>query len=145
MPSCASNPDKIRPNTMKKFYAVVDRWMENNYNPIEAYQSVYPNANRRTASCEFAQIKKIPEIAQYIETREKAKYEAMNITLERLYSEMASIAFNQDPEYPQTVKAKMLESLTKNLKEDQGKTANTVKLVIGVEDDDSDILEEEDI
>lgn len=144
MPSCASKPDSIRPNTMKKFMAVVDRWLENNYDPIEAYQSVYPNASRRTASCEFAQIKKVPEIAEYIEKREKAKYEAMNITLERVYAEMAHIAFNQDPEYPQTVKAKMLESLSKNLKEDQGKTANTMRLVIGVEDD-GDTPEEEDI
>lgn len=144
MPSCASNPDKIRPGTMKKFYAVVDRWLENNYDPIEAYQSVYPNANRRTASVEFAQIKKIPEIAGYIEKREKEAYEMANITLGRLYREMASIAFNQDPEYPQTAKTKMLEVLTKNLKEDSGKTANTMKIVIGV-DDDGDSSEEEDI
>lgn len=144
MPSCASNPDKIRPGTMKKFYAVVDRWLENNYDPIEAYQSVYPNANRRTASQEFCQIKKIPEIADYIKRREREAYEAMNITLERVYSEMASIAFNKDPEYPQSVKVKMLEVLNKNLREDAGKTANTLNITIGVEDDE-DNSEEEDI
>lgn len=144
MPSCATNPDKIRPNTMKKFYAVVDRWLENNYDPIEAYQSVYPNASRRTASVEFAQIKKIPEIAEYIKRREKEAYDSANITLDRLYQEMASIAFSKDPEYPQSAKIRMLEVLTKNLKEDEGKTANTMKIVIGV-DDDGDSPEEEDI
>lgn len=144
MPSCATNPDKIRPNTMKKFYKVVDRWLENNYDPIEAYQSVYPNASRRTASVEFAQIKKIPEIAEYIKRREKEAYDSANITLDRLYREMASIAFSKDPEYPQSAKTRMLEVLTKNLKEDEGKTANTMKIVIGV-DDDGDSPEEEDI
>jgi phage terminase small subunit len=129
---------------MKKFYAVVDRWLENNYDPIEAYQSVYPNASRRTASVEFAQIKKIPEIAEYIKRREKEAYDSANITLDRLYQEMASIAFSKDPEYPQSAKIRMLEVLTKNLKEDEGKTANTMKIVIGV-DDDGDSPEEEDI
>lgn len=144
MPSCASNPDKIRPGTMKKFKAVMDRWLENNYDAIEAYQSIYPNASRTTASQEFSKIKRIPEIAEYVKQREKEIYDQAGISIERLYKEMASIAFNTDPEYPQSAKTKMLEVLTKNLKEDAGKTANTMKIVIGV-DDDGDSPEEEDI
>lgn len=144
MPSCASNPDKIRPNTMKKFYAVVDRWLENNYDPIEAYQSVYPNASNRTASVEFAQIKKIPEIAEYIKRREKEAYDSANITLERLYREMASIAFSKDPEYPQSAKTRMLEVLTKNLKEDEGKTSTNINITLGL-DTDEDNPEEESV
>ena len=144
MPSCASNPEGIRPNTMKKFYKVVDRWLENNYDPIEAYQSVYPNASRTTASCEFAQIKKIPEIADYIKRREKEAYDMSNITLERLYREMASIAFNTDPQYPQSAKTKMLEVLTKNLKEDEGKTSTNINITLGL-DTDEDNPEEESV
>ena len=139
------DPSTIRPNTMRKYYKVVDTWMTNNYDAVEAYLSVYPNASRTTASQEFSKIRRIPEIAEYIKRTESEKYENLNITLDRIYAEMARIAFNTDPDYPQTAKIRMLEVLGKNLKEDQGKTANTMKIVIGVEDDDSDILEEEDI
>lgn len=139
------DPSTIRPNTMRKYYKVVDTWMTNNYNAVEAYLSVYPNASRTTASQEFSKIRRIPEIAEYIKRTEKEKYENLNITLDRIYAEMASIAFNTDPNYPQSAKVRMLEVLGKNLKEDEGKTSNTLKITIGVEDDDSDILEEEDI
>lgn len=143
MPSCAANPDKIRPATMKKFYAVVDTWMENGYNAIEAYQSIYPNANRRTASQEFAQIKKIPEIAEYIKRREKETYDSLGITLERLYGELAKMAFNDDPDYPQAIKAKTAETLIKNLKEDAGRATANFNITIGVDGDDEDNSEEE--
>lgn len=139
------DPSTIRPNTMRKYYKVVDTWMTNNYDAVEAYLSVYPNASRSTASQEFSKIRRIPEIAEYIKRTEKEKYENLNITLDRVYAEMARIAFNTDPDYPQSAKTRMLEVLGKNLKEDEGKTSNTMKIVIGVEDDDSDILEEEDI
>lgn len=138
------DPSTIRPNTMKKYYKVVDTWMTNNYNAVEAYLSVYPNASRSTASQEFSKIKRIPEIAEYIKRTEKEKYENLNITLDRVYAEMASIAFNKDPEYPQSARIRMLEVLNKNLREDAGKTANTLNITIGVEDDE-DNPEEEDI
>lgn len=143
MPSCAANPDKIRPNTMKKFYKVVDTWLENGYDAISAYQSVYPNASRTTASCEFAQIKKIPKIAEYIKRREKETYDSLGITLERLYGELAKMAFNPDPDYPQAIKAKTVETLIKNLKEDAGRTTASLNITIGVDEDDEDNSEEE--
>lgn len=138
------DPSTIRPNTMKKYYKVVDTWMTNNYDAVEAYLSVYPNASRSTASQEFSKIKRIPEIAEYIKRTEKEKYENLNITLDRVYAEMASIAFNKDPEYPQSARIRMLEVLNKNLREDAGKAANTLNITIGVEDDE-DNPEEEDI
>lgn len=138
------DPSTIRPTTMKKYRQIVDTWLTNGYNAVEAYLSVYPNAKRTTASQEFSKIRRIPEIAEYIKTMERDKLENMNITLDRLYAEMAKIAFNEDPNCPMTAKTKMLEVLTKNIKEDEGKTANTMKIVIGV-DDDGDSPEEEDI
>lgn len=144
MPSCASNPEGIRPGTMKKYKAIMDRWLENNYNAIEAYQSIYPNANRSTASQEFSKIKRIPEIAEYVKQREQEIYDQSGITLSRLYREMASIAFNTDPEYPQTAKTRMLEVLTKNLKEDEGKTSTNINITLGL-DSDEDNAEEESV
>lgn len=144
MPSCASNPEGIRPGTMKKYKAIMDRWLENNYNAIEAYQSIYPNANRTTASQEFSKIKKIPEIAEYVKQREKEIYDQAGITIERLYKEMASIAFNTDPDYPQSAKTRMLEVLTKNLKEDEGKTSTNINITLGL-DTDEDNPEEESV
>lgn len=138
------DPSTIRPTTIKKYRQIVDTWLTNGYNAVEAYLSVYPNAKRTTASQEFSKIRRIPEIAEYIKTMERDKLENMNITLDRLYAEMAKIAFNEDPNCPMTARTKMLEVLTKNIKEDESKTANTVKLVIGV-DDDGDSSEEEDI
>lgn len=138
------DPSTIRPNTMKKYKQIVDTWLTNGYNAVEAYLSVYPNAKRTTASQEFSKIRRIPEIAEYIKTMERDKLENMNITLDRLYAEMAKIAFAEDPNCPMTARTKMLEVLTKNIKEDEGKTANTMKIVIGV-DDDGDSPEEEDI
>lgn len=138
------DPSTIRPTTMKKYRQIVDTWLTNGYNAVEAYLSVYPNAKRTTASQEFSKIRRIPEIAEYIKTMERDKLENMNITLDRLYAEMAKIAFNEDPNCPMTARTKMLEVLTKNIKEDEGKTANTMKIVIGV-DDDGDSPEEEDI
>ena len=34
-----------RPETLEKYYRVINRWLENGYNSVEAYQSVYPTAN----------------------------------------------------------------------------------------------------
>lgn len=138
------DPSTIRPNTIKKYKQIVDTWLTNGYNAVEAYLSVYPNAKRTTASQEFSKIRRIPEIAEYIKTMERDKLENMNITLDRLYAEMAKIAFTEDPNCSMTARTKMLEVLTKNIKEDEGKTANTMKIVIGV-DDDGDSPEEEDI
>lgn len=140
-----TNPDTIKPQTMRKYFRIMDEYVINGYDAVKAYQSVYPNANTLTARGEFCKIKKIPPVADYLKQREKEAYDALGLSIERIYGEMTKVAFNDDPEYPQTVKVKMLEVLMKNLKEDEGKTNNTVKLVIGVDEDDSDILEEEDI
>ena len=140
-----TNPDTIKPQTMRKYFRIMDEYVINGYDAVKAYQSVYPNANNLTARGEFCKIKKIPPVADYLKQREQEAYDALGLSIERIYGEMTKVAFNDDPEYPQTVKAKMLEVLMKNLKEDKGKTNNTVKLVIGVDEDDSDILEEEDI
>lgn len=142
-----TNPDTIRPQTMRKYFRIMDEYIINGYDAVKAYQSVYPNANAVTARGEFCKIKKIPPVAEYFKQREREAYELLGLSIERVYGEMAKIAFTDDPNCPMTAKTKMLEVLMKNLKEDKGKTANTVKLVIGVEEDDedSDILEEEDI
>ena len=143
-----TNPDTIRPQTMRKYFRIMDEYIINGYDAVKAYQSVYPNANKLTARGEFCKIKKIPPVAEYLKQREREAYDSLGLSIERVYGEMAKIAFTDDPDCPITAKTKMLEVLMKNLKEDKGKTANTVKLVIGVEDDDeedSDILEEGDI
>lgn len=140
----SKNPDSIQPKTMKKYFRIADEWISNGYDAVKAYQSVYPNASVLTARSEFCQIKKLPQVAEHIKKREQEAYDAMGISLQRVYAEMAEMAFTKDPEYPQTIKAKMLEVLGKNLKEDEGKTATGLKITIGVEDD-GDSSEEEDI
>lgn len=140
-----TNPDTIKPQTMRKYFRIMDEYVMNGYNAVKAYQSVYPNANTLTARGEFCKIKNIPPVKEYLQQREKEVYESIGLSIDRIYGEMTKMAFNNDPEYPQTVKIKTLEVLLKNLKEDEGKTGDTLKVLIGVEEDDSDILEEEDI
>lgn len=140
-----TNPDTIKPQTMRKYFRIMDEYVMNGYDAVKAYQSVYPNANTLTARGEFCKIKNIPPVKEYLQQREKEAYESIGLSIDRIYGEMTKMAFNNDPEYPQTVKIKTLEVLLKNLKEDEGKTGDTLKVLIGVEEDDSDILEEEDI
>lgn len=137
-----TNPDTIKPQTMKKYFRVMDEYVLNGYNAVKAYQSVYPNANTITARSEFCTMKKIPPVAEHLRQREEEANAAIGLSIDRIYGEMSKMAFNDDPEYPQTVKIKTLEVLLKNLKEDEGKTNNAVKILIGVEDDEDNSEEE---
>lgn len=138
----------IRPGTWKKYYAVVDEWLSNNYDAVAAYQSVYPNASRRTATDNFSKIKRIPEIAQYIAEQRQAAFDAQCIDLTRVTQEIAKLAFcSEDSKYvPASVKAKALEMLQKALREDARiQTESKDEIVIGLEEDDEDSSEEESI
>lgn len=146
----AYNYDNPQPATLRKWFKIADRWMENGFNGVEAYQSQYPNANAGTAKREFNKMKKLcPQIRDYITETQTAHYESLNITIERVYEEMSKMAFNNDPEYPQAVKAKVLDSLMKNLKDDAkiDGSLSSAHIVIdisgGAEDEDNS--EEEDI
>lgn len=138
----------INPKTWEKYYAVADAWLTNGYNAAEAYQSVYPKANRRTATDNFSKIKKIPEIAEYIAEQRQAAFDAKCIDLTRVTEEIAKMAFcpNGDEYIPASVKAKALEMLQKALREDaKAQQESKEEITIGLEEDDEDNIEEESV
>lgn len=138
------DPSKINKNpaTMKKYYAVVDEWLVNGYKAAEAYQSVYPNANRKTATDNFCCIKKIPEIAEYIAEQRQAAFDSQCIDLIRVTQEIAKMAFCPDGDkyVPASVKAKALEMLQKALREDaanSNKQEDVVTIELEGEEDEN--------
>lgn len=139
----------IKTSTWEKYYAVADAWLSNGYNAAEAYQSVYPNCkNRKTAMDSFYNIKRIPEIAEYIAEQRQAAFDAKCIDLTRVTEEIAKMAFCPDGDkyIPASVKAKALEMLQKALREDaKAQNESKEEITIGLEEDDEDNAEEESV
>lgn len=144
-----STKRNIKPRTWEKYFAVADAWLTNGYNAAEAYQSVYPNCtNRKTAMDNFCNIKKIPEIAEYIAEQRQAAFDAKCIDLTRVTEEIAKMAFCPDGDkyIPASVKAKALEMLQKALREDaKAQQESKEEITIGLEEDDEDSSEEESV
>lgn len=143
-----SSKINLNDKTWEKYFAVADAWLTNGYNSVAAYQSVYPKANRKTATDNFSKIKRIPEIAEYIAEQRQAAFDAKCIDLTRVTEEIATMAFcpNGDKDIPASVKLKALEMLQKALRED-AKTQQqaTEEITIGLEEEDEDSSEEESI
>lgn len=146
-----STKRNIRDKTWEKYYAVADAWLTNGYDATKAYQSVYPNCkDRKTAMDAFCNIKKIPEIAEYIAEQRQAAFDAKCIDLTRVTEEIARMAFCPDGDkyIPASVKAKALEMLQKALREDAQLQAKDKQeeITIGLEgDSDEDNTEEESV
>lgn len=140
----------IQASTWNKYYAVAEAWLTNGYKAAEAYQSVYPNCkNRKTAMDNFCNIKKIPEIKEYIAEQRQKAFDAQCVDLQRVTEEIASMAFcpKGDKDIPTTVKLKALEMLQKAMRED-AKFQQEIKdeITIGLEgDSDEDNIEEESV
>lgn len=143
-----SSKIKLNDKTWEKYFAVADAWLTNGYNSVAAYQSVYPKANRKTATDNFSKIKRIPEIAEYIAEQRQAAFDAKCIDLTRVTEEIATMAFcpNGDKDIPANVKLKALEMLQKALREDaKVQQQATEEITIGLEEEDEDSSEEESI
>lgn len=129
--------ETLRDSTKEKYCRVVDEWLANGYDSAAAYQSVYPNADRKTAQMRFCKIKKMPKIAEYIKERRQEIYESQCIDIQRVTEEIAAIAFCKkgDSYIPSNVKLKALEMLQKAMREDAQASQQTDEIVIDLEDD----------
>lgn len=137
-----------RPQTLEKYYKIMDIWMSNGFNGTEAYLQVYPNASRNTAKKDFYHIKAIPLVKKYVEKARKAAFEEKCIDLIRITEEIADIAFAEkgDEYVPSNVKLKALEILQKSIKEDEARAKGLDKdsIVIGLEEDSNEDSPEEE-
>jgi hypothetical protein len=141
---------KINPKTWEKYYAVADAWLTNGYDSAAAYMSVYPNCtNRKTATDAFCNIKKIPEIKEYIAEQRQAAFDSKCIDLTRVTEELAKIAFSDkaDEYISTTNRVKALDILLKSLKEDEKNLheQNDTVVVELEEDADEDNSQEESV
>ncbi len=135
-------PGHITCTTMDKYYRVANAYLENGFKAAEAYQSVYPKANKKTGCDNFCKIKSIPEIREYIARRRLEAFENKNVDVLRIKDELSGLAFcSEDSEYVNAAsKIKALELLLKTLKDDEAalKAGQTKEEVIEIEVDDED-------
>lgn len=144
------NPNNPKPETLEKYYKIIDTWLTNGFNGAAAYLSVYPNSNNATAKREFNRIKNYPIVQQYINTMRQIAFEDRCIDSMRVTEEIADLAFapKGDKDVPSNVKLKALEILNRSIRDEellkQQKESNSI--VIGLEEDsDEDNAEEESV
>lgn len=135
----AENYKNPKPQTLEKYIKVAEAWLTNGYDAIAAYQSVYPNASRRTASDNFSKIRSCPPIASYIAEQRKIAFDSRCIDLQRVIEELSKVAFSKidDPNIPASTKVKSLEILLKTLKEDAAATEEE-QIVVELDEDSTE-------
>lgn len=95
-----------------------EAYLANGYNAREAYYTAFGENSRNNKQPSYPYtLLKNPEVKEYIETRRKEIYEAMNIDSMRVAQELGNIAFapKGDEVYNATAKLRALEILSKNL------------------------------
>lgn len=134
-----NNNTVLKEQTKLKGMKIIDTYLINGYNAVEAYLSVYPNASRRTASTEFARMKSHPFFAQYLAEQRQKLFDNMCIDKQRVIQEVAQMAFTakDDKDIPSNVKAKTLEMLYKMLQENEAAHKDN-EVVIGLEEDEEE-------
>lgn len=142
------NPNNPKPETLEKYYKIIDTWLTNGFNGAAAYLLVYPNSSNATAKREFNRIKNYPIVQQYINTMRQIAFEDRCIDSMRVTEEIADLAFapKGDKDVPSNVKLKALEILNRSIRDEellkQQKESNSI--VIGLEEDsDEDNAKEE--
>lgn len=101
-----------QPMTSKqKLFA--DTYLANGFKAKAAYLEVYGPKNNPDPTYPY-KLLKIPEVAEYINSKRQDLYESLSIDAKRVMGEIANIAFNEG-KVPLGVKLKALELLSKNL------------------------------
>lgn len=116
---------------------LVDKYIANGYNLIQAYREVY---QKDDTSYPYQIIKK-PEVKAYLEKRRNEIYESLQIDAKRVASELAEIAFapKGDEHYTAQAKNQALNTLSKilGLQTQKVESKDVIEVSI-VEDNDED-------
>lgn len=118
-----------------------EEYVANGYIQVEAYRKAYPDANENTAHGGASTLMKNEKVREYIKELQRDRFEALNISAERIAEKLAEIAFaaKNDEDYTATSQLKALDLLQKQLGlQNQKMEINgeqKIILTIGDEDD----------
>lgn len=102
----------LNPNSM----AFCQEYVANGYRGDLAYKTAYPKCNDHSAKVGANRLLKTQEIKDYIKELQKERFEALNISAERIACELADLAFSEfDDNNTATSKLKALDLLQKQL------------------------------
>lgn len=96
--------------------AFCEEYVANGYHISNAYRIAYPDANEHSVKTNSYKIMKYPEVKEYIKELQKERFEALNISADRIACELAELAFSGfDDNNNATSKLKALDLLQKQL------------------------------
>jgi phage terminase small subunit len=74
------NYKNVGPEILRKYKKVVDEYYVNGFNGTDAYIKHYPNSSRPTGRAAWCDIKKVPQVQEYIAQKEARIAEKYNVT-----------------------------------------------------------------
>lgn len=117
-----------------------NEYVSNGYNAVQAYLKAYPKSSEMSAKGNANRLLRTPEIKEYIKELQRERFEALNISAERIACELASMAFSEfDENNSATSKLKALDLLQKQLGLQNQKMEINGKqdIIITIEEDES--------
>lgn len=123
-----------------KQVAFCEEYVANGYSATKAYQTAYPDAGEGTAKVNSCKLLKRDDIKNYIKQLQKERFEALNISAERIAEKLAEIAFapKNDQDYTATSQLKALDLLQKQmgLQNQKMEINGEQKIVISIGEDE---------
>lgn len=126
---------KINANSI----AFCNEYVANGYNAVQAYVIAYPKSSLESAKGNANRLLRTPEIKEYIKELQRERFEALNISAERIACELAAMAFSDfDDNNNATSKLKALDLLQKQmgLQSQKMEVNGEQKIVISIGDDE---------
>lgn len=106
-----------RKELTNKQIAFCEEYVANGYKAIEAYAVAYPNSCENSLRSNPYQLLQNPKVKVYIRELQSQRFEALNISADRIAVKLAEIAFadKKDEDYNATAQLKALDLLQKQL------------------------------
>ena len=127
---------KINDNSI----AFCNEYVANGYNAVQAYVVAYPKSSFESAKGNANRLLRTPEIKEYIKELQRERFEALNISSDRIAVKLADIAFagRKDEDYPVSAQLKALELLQKQLglQNQKMEISGDQKIIISIGEDE---------
>lgn len=81
----------MKDSTLAKYKLVIDQWFINGFNGSAAYQTIYPKSKPDSAKSEFVRIFTIPNVQDYVQTKQNSQVESSGITHTELIENLKEI------------------------------------------------------
>lgn len=121
--------------------AFCNEYVANGYKATEAYLTAFPNSKKPSAENSAYRLLRKPEIKDYIKEIQKERFDALNISAERIACELSKLAFSEfDDNNSATSKLKALDLLQKQMGLQNAKIemSGEQKIVITIGEDDAE-------